>query len=146
MRRENRVVRDLVMKRAIAFIINYIIFCIIIIGVSICGLIFTSKIWLEDMNKIFEIGLYITAFGIFLLWIYFFLQDYYEKLDCGKRILKIEILFCNCKPTFNIILKHSILKTLSCLIWPLSFCFYLINGRMPYDKFLKISVREKIIE
>lgn len=137
---------DLAFRRLAAFIIDYFILCIVFSFVGVCGVILVilraEPIRTEDINKIFEIDMMFVFFFIclFFAWIYFFLLDYWENIDVGKKLTGIEILSDNQKLTVNKKLKHSILKCIFMAIWPISFTYYLVKQQMVYDKYLKISV------
>ncbi len=143
---------NLALRRAAAFIIDYAILCGIFFTTGICGIVLANflaePISLERINRFFEIDKMLT-FGsicLFALWIYFFLLDYYENIDMGKKLTGIELLSDNQKLTVNKKLKHSILKCIFVAIWPVSFIYYVIKGHMIYDKCLKISIRDKVNE
>lgn len=87
-----------------------------------------------------------TICSFLLTWLYFFFSDYRENIDVGKRIMKIELISEGQKLTVNKMLKHSILKWIFMAIWPLAIVYYLMRNEMIYDKYLKISVRDKISE
>lgn len=143
---------DLAFKRVAAFFIDYFILCFVFFLICMCGIILViflaEPISSEDLNRIFEIDM-MVAFGLvclFLLWIYFFLLDYYENIDVGKKLTGIELLSDNQKLTVSKKLKHSILKCIFLAIWPVSFAYYLVKGQMIYDRYLKISIRDKVNE
>lgn len=137
---------DLALKRLVAIFIDFIILCGIHMCVCICGLFLTVDIWIQDGKKFMDVAWCITICSILLTWLYFFFSDYCENMDVGKRIMKIELISEGQKLTVNKMLKHSILKWISAAIWPLSIVYYLMRNEMIYDKYLKISVREKTNE
>ncbi|MBD5513294.1 MAG: hypothetical protein HDR06_01230 [Lachnospiraceae bacterium] len=137
---------DLAFRRIAAFIIDYFILCIVFAFVGICGVILVmfraEPIRTAAMNKIFEIDMMFIFFFIclFFAWIYFFLLDCCENIDVGKKLTGIELLSDNQKLIVSKKLKHSILKCIFMVIWPISFTYYLVKQQMIYDKYLKISV------
>ena len=143
---------DLAFRRVAAFFIDFFILCIVFFFVSMCGIILVillaEPIKPEDMNKIFEIDIMFAFFFVclFFAWIYFFLLDCCEKIDVGKKLTKIELLSDNQKLAINKKLKHSILKCTFLIIWPISFTYYLVKEQMIYDKYLNISIRDKVDE
>ena len=72
-----------------------------------------------------------------------FIWDVYGKLDLGKRLMKIELLSNGQNFTVGMAFMHSVMKTIFCCIWPISFIYYILKHEMIYDKFLKISVSSK---
>ncbi len=143
---------DLAFRRAAAFFIDYFILCFAFFLICLSGIILAifqaEPISSDGMNRFFEINK-MFMFGficLFVLWLYFFLLDYYENIDVGKKLTGIELLSDNQKLTVNKKLKHSILKCTFVAIWPVSFIYYVIKGHMIYDKCLKISIRDKVNE
>lgn len=108
--------KDVTLRRAIAFIINYILFCFIFAIAVIVILTMALLLWGENGNMVFTIMRYMICAAIVLLWIYFFIVDYYTRLDLGKRIVGIELLSHNQKFSCSMAFKHSILKMLACFI------------------------------
>lgn len=98
-----------------------------------------------DAFEIFKITKCFLGFGFLVLTLYFFLLDYYKKMDLGKKLTKIEILFDNDKCITYTMLKHAILKFIFGVIWPVSFIYYMIKKRMIYDEYLGISIIDKNI-
>ncbi|MDE7258736.1 MAG: RDD family protein [Lachnospiraceae bacterium] len=143
---KENVMSDLAYRRVAAFIIDYVILCIVFFFVGMCGVILVmfraEPIRTEAMNKIFENDMMLVFFFIclFFAWIYFFLLDYWENIDVGKKLTGIELLSDNQKLTVSKKMKHSILKCIFMAIWPISFTYYLVKQQMIYDKYLKISV------
>ena len=88
---EGTVVSDLAFRRAAAFFIDYFILCLVFFLICLCGMILAilqaEPISPEAMNKIFEIDIMITFVFVclFILWLYFFLLDYFEDIDVGKN-------------------------------------------------------------
>lgn len=78
-----------------------------------------------------------------LMGIWFFILDIFGNLDPGKRLVKIELLSNGQKFTVSTAIKHSVLKTLFCCIWPISFLYYIVKQEMIYDRILKISVSSR---
>lgn len=137
---------DLALRRLIAVFIDYIVLCVMHMCVCLCGFILTVNIWLQDGRKFMDIAWCATICSFLLTWLYFFFSDYRENIDVGKRIMKIELISEGQKLTVNKMLKHSILKWIFMAIWPLAIVYYLMRNEMIYDKYLKISVRDKISE
>lgn len=137
---------DKATRRALAFIIDYALFCAVL-GLAATGILaITSFLWTENRNMLFTISFYMIGCGMVLLWVYFFLLDYNAKLDLGKRLMKIEILSDGQKFSRSIAFKHSALKTLAGIIWPISFSYYFIKHKMIYDKYLGITILERELE
>ena len=135
---------DLTTKRIAAFIIDYVIWCALASVVGTVGIIAVADKWMQEPSRYF-IWLMLTPFicSIFLMVICFFIWDVYGKLDLGKRLMKIELLSGGQKFTFGMAFMHSVLKTIFCCIWPISFTYYLLKHEMIYDRILKISVSSK---
>lgn len=141
---ENYSLKDITTRRAIAFIIDYALFCAVL-GLATTGILaITSFLWTENRNMLFTIMLYMIGCGMALLWVYFFILDYNAELDLGKRSMRIEILSDGQKFSRTMALKHSTLKVLASLIWPISFSYYFISHRMIYDKYLGITIIERL--
>lgn len=70
---------------------------------------------------------------------------FFSKLDLGKRLTKVEILYDNSKLIIYTKLKHTILKILSCVIFPITIAYYIIHKKMIYDEYLGITIRDKKI-
>lgn len=139
----NYSLKDITTRRAIAFIIDYALFCAVL-GLATTGILaITSFLWTENRNMLFTIMLYMIGCGMVLLWVYYFILDYNPKLDSGKRLMKLEILSNNQKLNRSIALKHSALKVFASLIWPISFSYYFISHKMIYDKYLGITIKDK---
>lgn len=137
--------KDLTIRRVVAFIIDYVLFCFIFSIITIVILTITISLWGKNGNLIFTIVFYMIGIAIVLLWAYFFIIDYYSKFDFGKRMTRIEILSHNQKFSCYIALKHSALKTLSGFIWPISFSYYLFSQKMIYDKCLEITIKDRAL-
>lgn len=135
--------KDITTRRAIAFIIDYALFCAVL-GLAATGILaITSFLWTENGNMLFTIMFYMIGCGLVLLWVYFFILDYNPKLDSGKRLMKIVILSDNQKLSRSMAFKHSALKMLAGSIWPISFSYYFIKHKMLYDKYLGITIKDK---
>lgn len=132
---------DLTVKRIAAFIIDYVILCVLAGVAGTVGMIAAADRWMQDPAR------YILWFmpatfvcSVLLMWICFFVWDVCGKLDLGKRLMKIELLSNEQKFTVGMAVKHSVLKTIFCCIWPISFLYYILKHEMLYDRCLKISV------
>lgn len=132
---------DLTMKRIAALIIDYVILCALASVVGTVGMIAVADKWMQEPSRYF-IWFMLTPFicSILLMGIWFFILDICGKLDPGKRLMKIELLSNGQKFTVSTAIKHSVLKTIFCCIWPISFTYYILKHEMIYDKILKISV------
>lgn len=135
---------DLSMKRIAAFIIDYVILCALASVVGTAGMIAVADKWMQEPSRYF-IWFMLAPFicSILLMVICFFIWDVYGKLDLGKRLTKIELLSNGKKFTVGMAFMHSVMKTIFCCIWPISFIYYILKHEMIYDKFLKISVSSK---
>lgn len=135
---------DLTMKRIAALIIDYVILCALASVVGTVGMIAVADKWMQEPSRYF-IWFMLTPFicSILLMGIWFFILDICGKLDPGKRLMKIELLSNGQKFTVSTAIKHSVLKTIFCCIWPVSFLYYILKHEMIYDRFLKISVSIK---
>lgn len=135
---------DLTMKRIAAFIIDYVILCALASVLGTAGIIAVADKWMQDPSRYF-IWFMLAPFicSILLMVICFFIWDVYGKLDLGKRLMKIELLSNGQKFTVGMAFMHSVMKTIFCCIWPISFIYYILKHEMIYDKFLKISVSSK---
>lgn len=103
--------KNLTARRAVAFLIDYFLFCFAF-----------------------------TLVGMVLLWGYFFFLDCNAKFDLGKRITRIVLLCHNQKFSRSMAIKHSALKVLAAMIWPVSFVYYFIRHKMIYDEYLGITI------
>lgn len=132
------------MKRIAALIIDYVILCALASAVGTVGMIAVADKWMQEPSRYF-IWFMLTPFicSILLMGIWFFILDICGKLDPGKRLMKIELLSNGQRFTVSTAIKHSVLKTIFCCIWPVSFLYYILKHEMIYDKFLKISVSSK---
>lgn len=132
---------DLTTKRIAAFIIDYVILCALASVVGTIGMIAVADKWMQEPSRYF-IWFMLAPFicSILLMGIWFFILDICGKLDPGKRLMKIELLSGGQKFTFGMALMHSVLKTIFCCIWPISFTYYILKHEMVYDRLLKISV------
>lgn len=130
------------MKRIAAFIIDYFIFLIIYTIVLFVFVFFNKDFWLGNSRYIFTAGRYLIAMGCILLYVYFLLLDLFDQFDVGKRVTKIRILMRNDQRK-RILVFHSLLKLLCSMIWPISLVFYAATGKMPYDRWLGITVKEE---
>ena len=132
---------DITMKRIAAFIIDYVILCVLASVAGTVGIIAAAERWMrEPARYILWFMLATFVCSVLLMWICFFVWDVYGKLDLGKRLMKIELLSNEQKLTVGMAVKHSVLKTIFCCIWPISFLYYILKHEMLYDRFLKISV------
>lgn len=132
---------DITMKRIAAFIIDYVILCMLASVAGTVGMIAASDRWMQDPARyILWVMLATFVCSVLLMWICFFVWDVCGKLDFGKRLMKIELLSNEQKFTVGMAVKHSVLKTIFCCIWPISFLYYILKHEMLYDRFLKISV------
>lgn len=135
------VVPRMIMKRVAAFAINYFIFLLVYVVIDFIFLFqfFKTNVYLVDNNAIFTFGHYMVAGGGVLMFIYWLALDVATGIDVGKKVVKIKIL-----PDLTIkkAFFHSLLKCCCCVIWPVTLCIYLSAKRMPYDKWLGISVVE----
>ena len=135
---------DLAMKRVGAFIIDYVILCFFAGMASTIGMIAVADKWMQNPSRYFIWFMFAPFIcSILLMGIWFFILDICGKLDPGKRLMRIELLSHGQKFTVSTSMKHSVLKTLFCCIWPISFIYYILKHEMIYDKFLKISVRSQ---
>ncbi len=130
------------MKRIVAFAINYFIFLLfyVIIDFFFLFLFFRTNAYFIDSNAIFTCGYYMVAIGSVFLYIYWLMLDLATGIDVGKKITKIEIAS---RLTVKIAFWHSFLKCCCSMVWPITLCVYMLTKRMPYDKWLGISINEK---
>ena len=78
--------------------------------------------------------------GGILLYIYCLILDVITGIDIGKKAMKIEISpRLTVKETF----LHSFLKCCCGAVWPVTLCIYASTKKMPYDRWLGISINEK---
>ena len=133
---------DLAKKRMVAFIIDYLILCALSSGLSMISMIVMADNLLQKLSRNFLWFMFAPLlYSILLMGIWFFLLDICRNLDLGKSLMKIELLCNGKKSTVSAAIKHSILKTVFCCIWPISFCCYIMKHEMIYDRILKISMR-----
>lgn len=134
--------KNLTARRAVAFIIDYFLFCAAFTVAGTMAFILILRIWEGDYKMIFMLGCIPIGVGMVLLWGYFFVLDCNAKFDLGKRITRIAILCHNQEFSRSIAIKHSVLKVLAGMIWPVSFVYYLIRHKMIYDEYLGITIIE----
>lgn len=109
------------------------------------GFFLILRIGEDDHNMIFTLGFIQIAVGMVLLWGYFFMLDCNAKYDFGKQITRIVILSYHQKFSLSMAIKHSFLKVLAGMIWPISFVYYFIRHKMIYDEYLGITIIEEDI-
>ncbi|MCM1424363.1 MAG: RDD family protein [bacterium] len=133
--------KEITIRRAIAFIIDYALFCTVF-GLAAAGILtVTSFLWTENRNVAFTITLSMIGCGMVFLWGYFFALDRNPKLDLGKRLMKLEMLSNRQKFSRSAAFKHAAFKLAACLVWPISFGYYLIIHKMMYDNYLGITIK-----
>lgn len=132
--------KNLTARRAVAFLIDYFLFCFAFTLIGMWPFILMLRIWENDYNMIFTLGCIPIGVGMVLLWGYFFLLDCNAKFDLGKRITRIVLLCHNQKFSRSMAIKHSALKVLTAMIWPVSFVYYFIRHKMIYDEYLGITI------
>lgn len=134
---------DLALRRLEAFFIDFFILGFLyMVCMGVVFLTADMRILLREKFLAYACGVGICT--SILAWIYFFLLDYYENLDVGKRLTNIEIISDGQKLTVGKKLKHSFLKCICGAVWPVSGIYYLIKEEMIYDRYLGISIRDKL--
>ncbi|MCM1234707.1 MAG: RDD family protein [Ruminococcus flavefaciens] len=87
-KQEDHSMKELTIKRVIACIIDYALFCAVF-GLAAAGVLaVTSSLWTENRNVAFAITLSMIGCGMVFLWGYFLVLARNPKLDLGKRIMK----------------------------------------------------------
>lgn len=137
--------KNLTVRRAVAFIIDYALFLCGFTLVGMMGLVLFLRIWEDSHDMIFMLGFIQIGVGMVLLWGYFLMLDCNAKFDLGKRITRIVTLCYHQKFSLSMAIKHSALKVLAGMIWPVSFAYYFIRHKMIYDEYLGITIIEKEI-
>lgn len=134
---------DLALRRLEAFFVDFIIleFLSMVCMIPVF-LIADMQILLGEKFLAFVCGVGICS--LVLAGVYFFLLDYYANLDVGKRLTNIELISDGQKLTVGKKLKHSVLKCICGAVWPISGIYYLTKGEMIYDRYLGISIRDKL--
>lgn len=131
-------------KRIAAFIIDYMILCWVACLTGVLGVFVVASRGVQELAENFQWmipGMFLYC--VLLMGIWFFILDIFGNLDPGKRLVKIELLSNGQKFTVSTAIKHSVLKTLFCCIWPISFLYYIVKQEMIYDRILKISVSSR---
>lgn len=130
------------MKRIMAFAIDYFIFLIfyVIIDFFCLFLFLKTDSYLMNNNYVFVFGHYMVAVGGILLYIYCLVLDVITGIDIGKKAMKIEI---SPRLTVKKAFLHSFLKCCCGVVWPVTLCIYASTKKMPYDRWLGISIKEK---
>ncbi|MCM1124758.1 MAG: RDD family protein, partial [Eubacterium sp.] len=137
---EDHSLQEITIRRAIAFIIDYALFCVVL-GLAAAGVLaVTSSLWTENRDVAFMITLSMIGCGMVFLWGYFFVLDRNPKLDLGKRLMKLEIWSNHQKLNRSAAFKHATFKLAACLICPISFCYYVIRHKTMYDNYLEITI------
>lgn len=133
---------DLVIKRIAAGIIDYYILNFVYGVIGTYRLLSNFTVMTNPLAFLEFMKNY-TVWAIITFVIYCFILDCFVKLDLGKRLTKIEILYDNSKPIIYTRLMHSILKILCCVIFPISIIYYIVQKKMIYDEYLGITVRDR---
>lgn len=125
-------------KRLIALIID-----VLVIASSIFVIvIFIGLITMFD-HRYMKIVYFITSYMVFFVWLEFLMFDYFGKgRSLGKRLVGIQLIKNDKKFSFLVCLMHSFLKTISCVIYPVSLIYFVIKGKMFYDDWLNLITIE----
>lgn len=124
------------MKRLCAAGIDYIIFiCISMIVLTLFMIGTGSYKTYDTLNTLFNAYLWIAAVFLFL---YFFVQDFFFRgKSIGKRIVRLKLVYR--ENTIGFAIRHSFLKLLAGMLWPVTLIYYIVRHCMFYDSILGIE-------
>lgn len=128
-------------KRLVAFIIDYIVMCLvfIVIQLIIIGYIVfcLPRYAVRTVEFLIADGLFML---IFIFLFYVISDKFFQGGGIGKKMVGIRLLADGEKFDTVMVWKHTALKFAAVCIWPISLIYYLVNGRIFYDKWLKLDV------
>lgn len=128
------------MKRILAFIIDFFAMLMIVIVVNFVLIIVIWKKGLGDNLIMAVISIFILLMPLFIC-LYFFISDYYgHGSSVGKKLAGIKLMSHGKELSLPVSIKHAVLKTIACCIYPVSFLYFLCKEEMPYDKWLGLEV------
>lgn len=116
---------------------------ILIINVILFIILIGPAIYQNDIFMLFELqNLYMIG-AVLLFGVYFWVIDYvFQGISVGNKILHIQVRdSAEGRVDFRFAIKHSIMKMVASVTWPISILYQLIFDKMYYDKWLEIKVK-----
>lgn len=125
-------------KRIVAMIIDAVIILLILLFIAFIIACYTFFVTRGKQTHI-HINLS-SAYSILCYFAYFFITEIiFRGSGIGKKIVGIHLVTAEGRIDSMVVLKHSLLKSAACYLWPISLIYCLITGRMFYDEWLKLE-------
>jgi len=137
---EQRKINDIKLRKRLgSIIIDHLVMSFLIVIPGLLGIQAIRSFY--QNNYIVYCIIFLSFLMVFFMFSYFFISDFLTKgSGIGKRIVGIRLMSNGQKLDGIVIWKHCGLKFVACCVWPVSFIYLLVTGRMFYDKWLKLEI------